>query len=103
MSKSKEEKNGKTPKYKLKSICIFGEADIKKGREFLTVASELGNALVTRKIDFVYGGSIKGLKGSVVIFTSIKVSKVLSVCVKELDGHIFSIRYELQVSSLSNL
>ena len=48
----------------------------------------------------MYKGGIRGLRGSMAISTSIKRSKVLSVQVKELDGHIFSIGHELQVSNL---
>ena len=51
-------------------------------------------------INFVYEGGIQDLRGSGVIFVSIKGSKVLSVLVKELDGHIFSIGSELKSLSL---
>ena len=55
-SKSKEEKKDKKPKCKFKSIYIFSESNVGKGGEFLTIASELDNALVSRKNDFVYRG-----------------------------------------------
>ena len=56
--------------------------------------------LATKKIIFVCEGGIQGLRGSATISISIKGSQVLSVHVKELDSHIFSIRHELLVSSL---
>ena len=71
-----------------------------KDEELLTAAKELGNALVARKMNFVYGGGIQGLRESLAISAIIKGSKGLSVKVKELDGHIFSLGQELQVLSL---
>ena len=91
MSKKKKEKKGITPKCIFTSICIFGEIDMEKNGKFLTTAKELGNELAARKINFVYGGGIQGLRGSVAISTTIKGSKGLSVKVKELDGQIFSL------------
>ena len=41
MSEQKEEKKGITPKYRFKSICIFGDTDFLKDREFQTAAKEL--------------------------------------------------------------
>ena len=66
-------------KYRFKSICIFGETDEGKNREFLTAAKELGIALAARKINFVYGGGIQGLRGSVAISALINGSEGLSV------------------------
>lgn len=100
MSEKKEEKKGITPKCRFKSICIFGETDFVQDGEFLNAAKELGGALAARKINFVYGGGIQGLRGSVAISATTQGSKCLSVKVKELDGHIFSLGHELQVSSL---
>ena len=57
MSESKKEKDEKNeekerkrpPKYRFKSICIFGESDVGKEGEFIAVASELGNVLAVEK------------------------------------------------------
>ena len=73
---------------------------LEKNGEFLTVASDLGNALATRKINFVYRRGIQGLRRNATIFASIKGSKVLSVIVKELDDKIFCIGNMLRVLSL---
>ena len=100
MSERKEKKKGITPKCRLKSICIFGETDSGKDGEFLNAAKELGTALAARKINFIYGGGIQGLRGSVAISAITSGSKGLSIKVKELDSHIFSLGQELQVSSL---
>ena len=48
----------------------------------------------------MYRGGIQGFRGSVAISTSMKGSQILSVHVKELDRHIFSVGHEFQVSSL---
>ena len=100
MSEKKKEKKGITPKCRFTSICIFGETDVGKDGEFLTAAKELGNELADRKINFVYAGGIQGLTGSVAISATIKGSRGLSVKVKELDSHIFSLGDEVEVSSL---
>ena len=95
MSERKEEKKGIMSKYRFKPICIFGETDEGKDREFLTAAKELGTALAARKTNFVYGGDIQGLRRSVAISAITSGSKGLSVKVKELDSHIFSLDQEL--------
>ena len=98
--RKEEKERKKPPKHRFKSICIFSESNIRREREFIAIASEVGNVLAVRKINFVCGGGIQGLRGSATISVSIKGSKILSVHVKELDSHIFSIGHELQVSTL---
>ena len=106
MSESKKEKEErrkekkKPPKHRFKSICVFGESDVGKEGEFLAASSELGHVLASRKINFVYGGGIQGLRGCAALSASYRGSTILSVRVKELEGHIFSIGYDLQVSNL---
>ena len=59
MSKSKKEKKGENSSmHRFKFICIFGELEIMKNREFLTTTSDLDNVLAARKINCVYGGGI---------------------------------------------
>ena len=59
MFKSKKEKEGKKPsKYRLKSICVFGEFDTGNDGEFLQLARELGHTFIFKNINFVYGGGI---------------------------------------------
>ena len=43
---------------------------------------------------------MQGLRGSAMIWVSMKGSQILSVYLKELDGHIFFVGHELYVSSL---
>ena len=51
----KERKERKKPlKHRFKSICVFGESKVGKEGEFIVAASELGNVLFSRKINFVY-------------------------------------------------
>ena len=73
--KKEEKKEGKErkrpPKHRFKSICVFSESDVKREREFIVTVSELGNVLVTKKINFVYGGGIQYFRGNVVISVSI--------------------------------
>ena len=60
----------------------------------------MGNVLVAKKINFVYGGGIQGLWGSIVIFVSIKGGKVLGVVVEELNDKSFGIDNELMVLTM---
>ena len=90
MSERKKEKEIENPsRHKFISICVFSDIETENSGEFLTVVSDLGNVLATKKINFVYGGGIQGLQGSTIISASIKGSKVLDVIVKELDDKIF--------------
>ena len=103
--KEKEERNEekekkRTPKHKFNSICVFGESEVGKEREFIAAASEVGNVLAAKKINFIYGGGVQGLRGSAAIHASMNGSRILSVRVKELDRHIFTIGHDFQVSSL---
>ena len=66
-SKKKKEERKKPPKHIFHSICVFGESDVGKEGEFIVVTNELGNVLAARKIHFVYGGGIQGLRGSAVV------------------------------------
>ena len=101
MSEKKKEKEVENPsKRRFKSICVFSDIETGKNGEFVTVASDLGNALAARKINLVYAGGIQGLRGSTAISASIKGSKVLAVVVKELDEKVYSIGNELRVSSM---
>ena len=102
MSETKRAKKGKgiTPQCRFTSICIFGDTDVGKDADFLIAAQDLGKALAARKINFLYGGGIEGLRGSVAISATMKGSKGLNVRVKELEHHIFSLGQQLQVSSL---
>ena len=78
MFENKKEKESKKPsKCRFKSICVFDESVTEKDGEFLKAMSELGNALTTRNIHFVYGGGIQSLRGNVTICASIRGSKVL--------------------------
>ena len=98
-NKKKEER--KTPlKCRFHSICIFGEPDVGKEGEFVAAAKELGKVVAARKIHFVYGGGIQGLRGSAALSACRKGSQILSVRIKELDRHIFTVGYDLQVSSI---
>ena len=72
--RKEEKERKKPPKHRFKSICIFDEFDVGREEEFIVAASELGHILTIRKINFVYGGGIQGLKGSMVILASIKGS-----------------------------
>jgi len=100
MSEREKERSGITLKCSFKSICIFGETDLGKDKEFIPTANELGRALAARKINFIYGGGIQGLRGSVAIAATMNGSKGLNVRVKELENHFFSLGKELRVSSL---
>ena len=99
MAESKRVKS-ETLKCRMKSICIFGESDFCKSEEFLAASKELGVALAARKINFIYGGGVQGLRGSAAISAVTKGSEVLSVTVKELQGQLFSLGQELRVSTL---
>ena len=56
MFERKKEKQVKNPsRHRFKFICIFSDPETGKSGEFLTVASDLGNTLVARKINLVYG------------------------------------------------
>ena len=101
MSERKKEKEVENlSRCRFKSIYVFSDVETGKNGEFLTAASDLGNALVVRKINLVYRGGIQGLQGSTTIFASIKGNKVLGVVVKELDDKTFGISNELRVSSM---
>ena len=49
----------------------------------------------------MYGGGIPDLRGSATLSASKKMSQILSVYIKKLDRHIFTIGYDLQVFNLS--
>ena len=92
MSERKKEKEVENPsRHRFKAIYVFSDLETRKSGEFLTTASDLGNVLITRKINLVYRGGIQGLQGSTIISASIKGSKVLGVVVKELDDKSFGI------------
>ena len=98
--KKKEErkerkKRKKPPKHRFQSICVFGESNVGREEEFIVAANELANILIARKINFVYGGGIQGLRGRIVLSVSRKGSQILSICIKKLDRHIFTIGYDL--------
>ena len=63
-SNKKKEERKTPPKCRFHSICIFGESDVGKEEEFVAASNELGKSLAARKIHFVYGGGIQGLRGS---------------------------------------
>ena len=47
-------------KHRFKSIYVFSEFDVEKKRDFIAAAiSELGNVLITKKINLMYGGGVK--------------------------------------------
>ena len=101
MFERKKERNGEIPsRHIFKSICVFSELNVGNNGEFLIVASDISNALIARKINFVYRGGIQDLRGNAIISTSTKGSKILGVIVKELDNKIFCIFIELRVLSL---
>ena len=100
MSESKEKKESETPKCRLNAVCVFGESDFGKTGEFLSASSELGSALAARKINFVYGGGVRSLRGNAAVLACSKGSKILSVTVKELQGQFFTFGDVLSVSSL---
>ena len=55
----REEKERKKPsKHRFKSIYVFNGSDVGREGEFIARASGLGNVLVARKINFMYGGGI---------------------------------------------
>ena len=97
--KMKEERK-KPSKHRFQSIYVFNESDVGKKGEFIVIANELGKVLVATKIHFVYKGGIQGLRGSVTLLVSKKRGQILSVHIKRLDKHIFTIGYEFQVSSI---
>ena len=82
-------------KHRFQSICVFGESDVGKEGEFVATANELGKVLSARKIHFVYGRGIQGLRGNVTLSACRKGGQILSVHVKELDRHLFIVGYDL--------
>ena len=57
-SKKKKKERKKPLKHRFQFICVLGEFDVRREGEFIAVANELGNVLVTKKINFVYEGGI---------------------------------------------
>ena len=76
---AREEKIERPPKRRLKSICVFGESDAGKDEEFKIAANALGLLLADKKINFVYGGGVQGLRGSAAISAAINGTQVMSV------------------------
>ena len=101
MPKRKKEKEVKNPsKHIFKSIYVFSYLEFGKSGEFLPAVSDLGNALVAKNINMVYGGWIQGLWESATISANIKGSKVLDIVVKKLDDKSFCIGNELKVLNM---
>ena len=98
--RKEEKERKKPPKHRFKFICVFNEYDVRREGEFIAVKSELENVLAAKKINFMYGVGIQGLRRNAVISTSMKGSQILSVRVKELNRHIFFVGHIFQASSL---
>ena len=49
----------------MKSICVFAGSNSGSRAEYTAVAASLGQALVRRQINLVYGGARVGLMGTV--------------------------------------
>ena len=81
-SKKKKKKRKKPLKHRFQSIYVFSESDVGKEGEFIAIANELGKALATRKIHFVFKGGIQGLKGIAALSASRKRGQILSVHIK---------------------
>ena len=60
--KKMERKEGreriKPPKHRFKSICVFDEFDVGREGEFIVGISELGNVLLARKRNCVWGWNL---------------------------------------------
>ena len=79
-----EKKNEETSGPRFTSIYILSGFDLRKGREFIKVATNLGKVLVARNINLVCGGGNHGLKGCVTTFTFVGGSKLLGIVLKDL-------------------
>ena len=81
------------------TVCVFGGSELGKDESFRRAAYDLGKALATRKIDLVYGGGIRGLKGSVASTAITGGCKVLGVSVKGENSSNFTLGTELKVTT----
>jgi len=87
----------------IRNIYVFG--GFSPGKEFLELANYLGQVLVERKINLVYGGGSLGLIRGVSIAAFLGGSQVLGVVPKALakwDIIGKAIGEELQVSTMSD-
>ena len=101
MAEEKEKSEGLST-HGFHTICVFGGSTLGKNDEFVIVAKDLGKVIAERKLNLVYGGGIRGLKGWLATSAFVKGSKVLGILNKDLadKSRTTTVGTELRVSSL---
>ncbi|KAK2645989.1 hypothetical protein Ddye_021184 [Dipteronia dyeriana] len=66
------------------NICVFGDTNYRKYREFVEAATHLGKVLAEQKIHLVYGGGNLGLMGCVSPVTRDGGSQILGIVPKPM-------------------
>ena len=72
--------------HQITKICVFCGSSSRKNENFVKVAHNLGQVLVEKKINLLYGGGSLGLMGCVSTAAHVGGSKVLGIIPKALSA-----------------